>query len=101
MPSICLAPVDIMHIQKLIDHQYEPGMRLIEPHAVGRTKDGNLVLRAYQVSGASGSGEHNNWKLFRLDKVQAANDAGDEFDGPRSGYNAQDSVMKGGIIACL
>jgi len=87
--------------RSLVTFDYEPGERLIEPHAVGRSKDGNLLLRAFQVSGASASGEHVNWKLFRLDRMGHANDSGEFFDGPRPEYNPDDSAMKGGIIACL
>lgn len=43
---------------------YPPGVRLVEPHAFGRSSDGNLLLRAYQTEGASASGEHDWWKLL-------------------------------------
>lgn len=44
---------------------YPPGRRVVEPHAFGRSNDGHLLLRAYQTEGASASGEHEHWKLFR------------------------------------
>lgn len=31
---------------------YDPGWRLIEPHAFGYGSSGQLLLRAYQVEGA-------------------------------------------------
>lgn len=80
---------------------YPPGERLIEPHAVGRSREGDLLLRAFQVSGASASGEHHNWKLFRLDRMGRPGESGENFDGPRPLYNPNDSAMKGGIIARL
>lgn len=80
---------------------YEPGSRLIEPHAVGYSKDGNVLLRAYQVSGASASGEHEHWKLFRLDRMMSAHLTADRFSGPRDGYKTGDKAMKGGIISEL
>ena len=79
---------------------YPPGERLIEPHAIGRSRDGNLLLRAYQVSGASASGEHEHWKLFRVDKIGSA-ESGEPFGGPRPGYRQGDRAMKDGIIAQL
>jgi len=80
---------------------YEPGGRTIEPHVLGYSSEGNLLLRAYQVDGASKSGEPRHWKLFRVDRMASANDNGDGFDGPRPLYNPDDSAMKGGIIARL
>ena len=80
---------------------YEPGSRVIEPHAVGYGSDGQLLLRAFQVSGVSASGEHHDWKLLRLDKLMSANNNGQVFDGPRPGYRKGDKAMKGGIIAEL
>lgn len=80
---------------------YHPGVRILEPHALGRSKDGNLLLRAYQTEGASASGEHENWKLLRVDRIESLAELPRTFPGPRPEYNAQDSAMKGGIIACL
>ncbi len=80
---------------------YDPGRRVIEPHVLGRSNHGHLLLRAYQVSGASSSGEHENWKLFRLDHMDSAQDSEEAFSGPRPRYNPDDSAMKGGIIARL
>ncbi len=86
---------------RVLNVDYDPGWRVIEPHCLGRGRQGQLLLRAFQTSGASASGEHINWKLFRLDRMRAANDGGEGFSGPRPLYNANDSAMKGGIIACL
>ncbi len=87
--------------RKRIIIDYYPGSRLIEPHAFGRGSDGQFLLRAYQVSGASASGEHVEWKLLRLDRVRGIELTEQTFDGPRPGYNARDSAMKGGVIASL
>ena len=48
---------------------YFPGVRLIEPHTYGYGHMGQLLLLAYQVWGASLSGRHTGWKLFRLDRA--------------------------------
>ena len=85
----------------LLEITYLPGQRVIEPHAFGRGADGQLLLRAYQVAGASASGEHENWKLFRLDRVTGLRVTDDPFDGPREGYKRGDKAMKGGIISEL
>lgn len=80
---------------------YPPGERVIEPHALGKSADGNLLLRAFQVSGASASGEHKDWKLFRLDRATKVVKTETTFAAPRAGYRRGDSAMKGGILAQL
>lgn len=80
---------------------YDPGWRLIEPHAFGYGSSGQLLLRAYQVEGASNSNEHEHWKLFRVDRIEKVELATGVFDGPREGYKEDDKAMKLGIIAQL
>lgn len=80
---------------------YDPGERVIEPHAFGRSRSGDLLMRAFQISGASASGHPHDWKLFRLDKAGHIEPTGDSFDGPRPQYRRNDSAMRGGIIAQL
>lgn len=81
---------------------YEPGLRILEPHAFGEGTDGQLLLRAFQTEGASASGEHQHWKLFRLDRVkQMILLDQDFFEGPRPGYVRGDRAMKRRIIAQL
>jgi hypothetical protein len=78
---------------------YEPGERVIEPHALGRGTDAQLLLRAYQIDGATASGESMGWKLFRLDKVSSIEPDGSPSTAPRPDYKRNDRAMKGGIIA--
>ncbi len=93
--------VDAIQHKKRLQIHYPPGSRLIEPHTLGFSKDGHQLLRAFQVSGASESNEHKDWKLFRLDKLTSQCENGDTFAGPRSGYKKGDKAMKGGIISEL
>jgi len=80
---------------------YDPGDRLIEPHTLGRGSDGQLLLRAYQVSGASNSGEHEHWKLFRVDRIHFIEPDYAVSNAPRHGYKRGDKAMKAGIISEL
>jgi predicted DNA-binding transcriptional regulator YafY len=81
---------------------YEPGLRILEPHAFGEGAEGQLLLRAFQTEGASASGEHHHWKLFRLDRVKEMTLLDqDPFEGPRDGYVRGDRAMKRRIIAQL
>ena len=87
--------------RQVLDFDYYPGNRTIEPHALGYGSDGQLLLRAYQTGGASASGEHAHWKLFRLDRADRVMPTEDFFSGPRPGYVRGDKAMKGGILAQL
>lgn len=76
------------------------GIREIEPVAIGRSKSGNLVVRAWQREGAS----HRfylkkrpipGWRYFRLDKILSAKPTKETFDEMRPNYNTQgDKSMK-------
>ena len=78
---------------------YGGGWRVIEPFTLGRGSKGQLLLRAFQTSGFSQSGEQLGWKLFRVDEITNGAPTGEKFTDPRPGYNPHDSIMKGGIIA--
>lgn len=93
--------VNAIQNKQLIQINYFSGERVIEPHAIGRSKDGNILFRAYQRSGASASGEHAYWKLFRMDRAGGVQEMCEQFAGPRPQYNPNDPAMKGGVIARL
>ena len=78
---------------------YGGGLRLVEPFTFGRLKSGKLMLRVYQISGFSRSGEPTGWKLLAFAEIISGVPTGSTFSGPRPGYNPNDSVMRGGIIA--
>lgn len=80
---------------------YPPGQRLIEPHVLGRGKDGQYLLRAFQVEGESASATPEEWKLFRLDRIEKIVVTARNFAGPRPKYNPDDKAMQSGIIARL
>jgi predicted DNA-binding transcriptional regulator YafY len=83
----------------LVSIWYEPGVRVIEPHALGYGADDQVLLRAFQVAGASASGQPVHWKLFRLDRITDAKLNGRKFRKPRPQYQRNDSAMTRGIIA--
>lgn len=78
--------------------RYFPGARLIEPHALGIGSSGQMLLRAFQVSGESASGEYINWKLLRVDRVEFIAVTEEVFVGPRPEYKRGDKAMTRGII---
>lgn len=73
---------------------YDGGSRTVEVHAVGYTKDGNAVMRVWQVDGASSSGQRSGWKLMRFDNAGPMGVSNESSQAPRQGYKRGDSVME-------
>jgi predicted DNA-binding transcriptional regulator YafY len=98
-----MQPVLIAAIEgrRLVSFWYDPGVRVVEPHTLGYGSDGQLLLRAFQIEGASASNQRFNWKLFRLDRMRDASFNGRSFPAPRPEYKRDDRAMKRGIIAQL
>jgi len=80
--NICIA-IENRYVLRVI----YGGERVIEPHCYGVSPGGNELLRAFQTSGYSESGESFGWKLFRMDKMGSIEGTGETFAGPRPGYN--------------
>jgi predicted DNA-binding transcriptional regulator YafY len=93
--------IQAINERRVIVINYDPGTRTIEPHAYGESREGNGLLRAFQTDGASASGEHIHWKLFRVDRIRSFQVLSEQFPGPRPEYKRDDSAMKGGIYAQL
>ena len=63
------------------------GSRVIQPAAVGSTKKGNPVLRAFQLNGASKRGAPK-WKFFLLDRISSWTPMKNKrFNSMPDGYN--------------
>lgn len=68
------------------------GYRRIEPVCVGYSKAGNLVVRAWDLDGAShtasiGEKPLPGWRLFRADKIFTYQPTTDNFTEVRPDYN--------------
>lgn len=68
------------------------GLRQIEPVALGTSKAGNKILRAWDDEGAShtaykGEQPLPGWRIFRLDKILSIKPTGEVYNTPKPGYN--------------
>ncbi len=72
----------------VLEFQYFSDIRRVEPHCVGLGKDGQPLLRAFQISG-----QPRQWKLFRLDRARHVQPTNDNFSGPRPEYRRNDKAM--------
>ena len=72
---------------------YEGGVRDVEPHCHGCSKDSNDLLRGYQIGGYSSSGDPVAWKMFRLDRLSGLSITEKTFSGPRPEFDRHDDAM--------
>lgn len=72
---------------------YDGRSRLVEPYALGISHAQNPVIRVWQISGASSSGEETGWKLLKLDKISSVTVTDAIFQPTRPGYNPNDKGM--------
>lgn len=68
------------------------GLREIEPVALGRSKKGNLVFRAWDRTGAShtaykGEQPLPSWRLFKVEKTTMFKPTRETFTQAKPGYN--------------
>lgn len=76
--------------QKCLAMTYTGLTRVVEVHAVGTTKEGHPIMRAWQVRGGSISGSASRWRLFRLDRTWSYSILDEISEAPRAGYKRGD-----------
>lgn len=72
--------------RRLISFGYKQAIRLVEPHVLGRQRNGTDAFCGWQVAG----GSDEAFRLFRLDEIAAINILDDEFSHARPGYSRGD-----------
>ena len=84
---------DAMATLQLLELRYHGYARIVEPHAYGRDKSGDEILRCYQISGGSESGERTGWKLLKVADAYSLNVLKDAFQA-RLEYKRNDKAME-------
>ena len=84
--------------RSVISFYYNGGIRVAEPFCHGSGKQGQDLLRAYQIDGYSESGNSVGWKLFRVDQMADVEKIDKQFSGSRPLYDPSDSAMR--VIHC-
>lgn len=85
---------DAIQHKRVIEFIYDGCQRIVEPHAVGYSSQGNLLLRCYQVGGQSRSSPVPDWRLMTVAKIQNLGVVPNRhFTSPRDDYKRGDSAM--------
>jgi hypothetical protein len=79
--------------KRIVELRYHGYSRIVEPYAYGRARDGEELLRCYQLSGGSQSGERTGWKLLKTSEIFALQLADSHFIS-RPEYRRGDKAMK-------
>jgi hypothetical protein len=67
--------------------------RVVEVHVAGYTRQGEPLMRAWQVRGGSESGEPVGWKMFRMEDVAAVRLTSERSQAPRPDYAPNDPAI--------
>lgn len=81
---------DALTSGKRLSITYGGVSRVVEVHAVGTTKEGKPIMRAWQVRGGSNSNNASPWRLFRLDRTWLFEIIDEKSEAPRAGYKRND-----------
>lgn len=76
-----------------LELRYDGYSRLVEVHAVGESRKGNICMRVFQIDGGSVSGETTGWKLMTIDKAYTLHLSETLSGAPRPGYSKGDRGM--------
>lgn len=79
--------------RNIVEFRYRNQPRVVEPHKVGRTTKGNVVLSGFQSGGRGNDINPPDWGLYKLSKIGNLNVTGRTFNGPRPNYSPSDKRM--------
>lgn len=84
---------DALRERRLLKFRYHEHERRVEPHALGRMKDGALMLLAWQVAGGSHSEPPPGWRNFLLTDI-AGIELQEERFAPRPDYRPEKTRLR-------
>ena len=84
--------IDAINNLQVLKFTYSGIDRVVEPHAIGISRTGKVLLRCFQTLGGHVTPGHE-WDLCELNKISNLSVSGDYFQAPRPGYKKGDSLM--------
>jgi hypothetical protein len=84
---------EAIRTSRCLELTYAGHHRLVEVHVAGRTRDGEALIRVWQVRGGSSSSRPTGWKMLRLAEVTSAGLSAEPSHAPREGYRHDDPTI--------
>lgn len=72
--------LDAMDWPQLIVFWYDGSDRVVAPFVIGVSREGNPLMRGYQLEGVSRSGKGEGWRVFQIRKMVNVENHQDFFD---------------------
>ena len=94
MRSATIPIIEAIRSRRLLEFRYHGGKRVVEPHSYGLDKRKREVLCAYQIEGASRSGQRQGWKNFVVRELSELRVDARHFDQPRAEYRHDDGAFR-------
>jgi hypothetical protein len=85
--------VEAIENKSVLRFSYNGQERIVEPQTYGVSATGKEVLRAFQKSGGSKSGQSQIAKLFDMEKISGLKKTGEHFCEALAAHNPNDSAM--------
>lgn len=80
--------------RRVLSFSYETSPRTVIPAALGvHRSSGNLILRAYQIAGATESGRLPLWRMFTVSDMVRVTILDETFEESPRGYRRGDRTM--------
>jgi len=93
MSSATIPIIEAIRSRRLLVFHYDGGKRIVEPHTYGLDRRRREVLCAYQVEGASRTGQHQGWKNFVIGELTDLRVDTRHFTQPRPQYCRDDGAF--------
>lgn len=79
--------------RRRLQFEYAGLLRIVEPQTYGVDRRHDRLLVAFQIGGASNSGEVRGWKTFREEGMTAIKILDETFGQPAPGYQRDDGLF--------
>jgi predicted DNA-binding transcriptional regulator YafY len=83
-----LTAIRALREHRVLEFRYHGHARRVEPHALGRMKDGDVALLGWQVEGGSRSEPPPGWRNFLMAEIEQLRVSADKFV-PRTDYRPE------------
>lgn len=84
---------EALQTRSVLALRYNGHQRLVEVHVVGVSRDRHEIMRVWQISGGSVSGNPVGWKMIHLADATEAHITRQTSHAPRLDYNPDDPAM--------